>query len=346
MSKVCLLTDTHFGARSDQVAFLQHMHWFFQHVFFPTLQENNIKIIYHLGDLVDRRKYINYNTLQRMKTDFLQEIVERNLEMHIIPGNHDTFYKNTLSLNALNEIVSGYKGIHVHNKIEVIQPNLVLVPWITEDNRQETEHVLSKASEESIVMGHLELAGFSMNPGTVAEHGEPPETYKKFRHVYSGHYHSKSTKGNVTYLGAPFQFNWGDYGDLRGFHLLDTETLDLEFIENPYSMFSQVVYDENDPKGIKEILAQELMQRYVKVIVRNKKTQAKFENFIKKIDEKMPLDLKIVETMQLNIDKENFSGEETTTEIIRKYVDQVDSPVKSKLESKMLSLYERAIVSE
>lgn len=350
MALIALITDTHYGARGDQVAFFQHMLWFWQHVFFPSLNKYGVNQIFHLGDLVDRRKYINFNTLNRLKKDFLDELVERDLKMTIIAGNHDCYHKNTTSLNAISSIIEPYqKNINAHYGPSLIQIGsrpVAMVPWITMESREETNQLLERAPENSIVFGHLELAGFSMNPGTVSDFGDPMSDFKKFDAVYTGHFHTKSDKDNIHYLGAPFQFNWGDYGDLRGFHILDTETLELTFIENPYSMFCRVIYDEDDAEGNQMALHSEMLERYVKVIVRNKTRQAEFEAFLQAIDAKMPLDLKVVETVQLSVDKDTFSGEETTSEIIRKYVQHIETPNQDKLESKILSLYERASVSE
>lgn len=350
--QVALLGDTHFGIRGDQNAFLQHMHWFFQHVFFDTLRNRNIKTIIHVGDLVDRRKYINYHTLRRMRDTFLDEIKNRNLEMHIITGNHDHYWRNTSKLNALDELLYGY-DFKIYSEPDVVyfktgnlSVPVIMVPWITQENRDRTNWVLQQAPDNAIICGHLELAGFTMNPGSVAEHGDDASLYKRFAGVYSGHYHSKSSQGNVHYLGAPFAFNWGDFNDPRGFHILDLDTHELEFIENPYSMFNQLVYDDSDPELCVVPSDQHYMDCYVKVIVRNKKSQAQFEKFLADIDAKQPLDIKIVETVQLSVDKETFSGTETTPEIIKKYIHQINTPKQQQLETKMMNLYQKALTIE
>ena len=37
---------------------------------------------------------------------------------------------------------------------------------------------------------------------------------------------------------------WNDAGDIRGFNIFDTETYEMEFIENPYNMFEKVYYED------------------------------------------------------------------------------------------------------
>ena len=58
--KIALLNDTHFGARNDSLIFDDYFHKFYNDIFFPYLKEHNIKTLIHLGDIVDRRKFINY----------------------------------------------------------------------------------------------------------------------------------------------------------------------------------------------------------------------------------------------------------------------------------------------
>ena len=101
-----------------------------------------------------------------------------------------------------------------------------------------------------IVLGHLELVGFEMFRGSVSTHGDSPDLFGRFDLVCSGHYHHKSDTGNIHYLGSHSQFTWSDYGDDRGFHILDTETKELEFVKNPYEMFAKVWYDDRKDTDI------------------------------------------------------------------------------------------------
>ena len=93
--QIAVLNDTHFGARNDNQQFLDYFFRFFDDVFFPYCEEHNIKTVIHLGDIMDRRKYVNFNTLNQVRTRFVQKLAESGMVMHCIPGNHDTFYKNT-----------------------------------------------------------------------------------------------------------------------------------------------------------------------------------------------------------------------------------------------------------
>ena len=98
--KIALITDTHFGARNDNPAYANYFFKFYNNVFFPYLKEHNIKTCIHLGDIVDRRKFINFKTAHDFRNNFMKRLWEEKIDTHIIICNHDTYYKNTNELNA------------------------------------------------------------------------------------------------------------------------------------------------------------------------------------------------------------------------------------------------------
>ena len=105
--KIALITDTHFGARNDSLAFNDHFYKFWEKTFFPYLDDNGIDTIIHLGDVFDRRKFISYKIAKDFRERFIKPIVHRNIKMHMIVGNHDTYYRNTNEINSLYELLGG-----------------------------------------------------------------------------------------------------------------------------------------------------------------------------------------------------------------------------------------------
>ena len=105
MAKIVLIADTHYGVRNDNVNYHTYFAKFFDNVFFPYLKKNKIDKVVHLGDVVDRRKYINFLTAHNLRKTFLQPLEDMGMEMDIIVGNHDTFFKNTNQINAIDEVV-------------------------------------------------------------------------------------------------------------------------------------------------------------------------------------------------------------------------------------------------
>ena len=167
------MNDTHFGVRNDSPAFLKYQNRFYDELFFPYLQENNITTLIHLGDVVDRRKFINHNTAHNFKKKFWNRLEELNIDTHIIIGNHDTYYKNTNEVNALQnlEISKGAKVYTQTTEVEFDNLPILFIPWICDDNETDSVEKI-KNSTSSIAMGHLEVKGFEMHNGHFNEHGQ------------------------------------------------------------------------------------------------------------------------------------------------------------------------------
>lgn len=235
MAKIAMITDTHAGVRNDNPAFQEYQRrcyeWFFEYI-----DRENITNVVHLGDIYDRRKYINFLSAKRVREDFLDPLEDRCVQTHIIQGNHDSYYKDTHEVNALDELVAGrYQFIRTYSLPEIINVDgldIQIMPWITASNRDVAMDVINHPRAE-VLMGHLELSGFTMHRGQISDHGMERTTFDKFDKVYSGHYHHRSTIGNVSYIGAFGEYTWHDYNDPRGFSVFDTETRILEFIQNP-----------------------------------------------------------------------------------------------------------------
>ena len=136
--KIALITDTHFGARNDSLIFSDFFRKFYENVFFPTLKERGISDVIHLGDVVDRRKFINYKTLNSMKEILFIPLKEMGGNIKIIVGNHDIYYKNTLAVNSMTELTKGMSHVTVYDKpteVSLTDDHKVLfVPWICDDN--------------------------------------------------------------------------------------------------------------------------------------------------------------------------------------------------------------------
>ena len=353
--KIALITDTHWGVRNDNIAFMDNSKRFLDEVFFPYLDTNNVRTVVHLGDLVDRRKYINMRTATRLRIDFLDKLANRGLDVHMIAGNHDTYYKNTNSINALHELVVGKYNFNIYDQLprEVEFDNLtvLMLPWICDENREVCLHKI-RTTPASIVMGHLELAGFEMYKGSMVSHGDDRSLFSRHDMVLSGHYHHRSSDGSIYYLGSHAEFTWSDYNDPKGFHILDTETRNLTFIENPYKMFDKIWYDDvtigREPEGIDLSYCN---GKIVKVIVKNKSDPYKFDMFIDRIEKFGVLEMQIVED-HLNLgvveDEEIVNEAESTINIFKKYIDQVNSPNlnKEKLEQTIIKLYNEALSIE
>ena len=356
MALIAMPTDTHAGVRNDNPAFQLYQkkcwQWFFDYI-----DEHNIKHVIHLGDIYDRRKYVNFMSAKRLREDFFEPLAERNIDTHIIVGNHDMYYKDTHEVNALEEVVRGrYSNINIHSVPTVVNIDgldIQLMPWITDSNREEAFKAIKKPKAE-IMMGHLEVQGFTMHKGAISDHGMDRNVFDKFDRVYSGHYHHRSTIGNVTYIGAFGEYTWSDYNDPRGFSVLDTESRDLEFIQNPHKMFRLAKYDDVANPNIVEKIQKTDFSKYkdtfVKLVVVNKSNPYAFDLLFDSIYKVSPLDIQIVEDpsvlLENDEDMEVDEAEDTAT-ILRKYIDSLTLPVNNdRMKDFMIDVYQEALQVE
>ena len=345
--KVAIITDQHFGARNDSIAFLDFFEKFYDNTFFPALDANAIDTVLVLGDTFDRRKYVNFYALDRAKKMFFDKLEERGIRVHMLAGNHDTYYKNTNEVNSPDLLLVEYGNIDVISKPETIVidgTSICMMPWICPENYQESlDHITNTKAE--ICMGHFEIAGFAMHRGMESHDGLAKETFQKFDLVFSGHYHHRSSDKHIHYLGNPYELTWQDYNDPRGFHLFDLDTRELEFICNPYRMFERIEYNDKDQEPI-DLDSLELEQKYVKLVVVNKADFYKFDKFIQKLYNKGCHEIKIIEDMSEFQDGE--IGEEINLEdtlsVLSHYVDSIETDVdKEQIKTYMRTLYTEAV---
>ena len=339
--KILLITDQHFGVRGDNQHFINHYKKFYGQVVIPFLKASGIKDIICLGDTFDKRRSINFMSLDEAKKMWFDPITELGCKMTMLVGNHDIYYKNTLRVNAATQILGDYGFTVVEEPTEMKFDDLkiLMLPWICDDNRDEVfEKVAS--SNAPVCMGHLELNGFEAHPGHVMESGMDKTLFDKFKRVFSGHYHQKSTKGNVSYLGNPYQLYWNDYGTKRGFHVFDTETLKVTFYRNPFDTFHKLYYNN----GVSIPTADEIQGGFVKLIVEEKGDYQKFDYAVKQLQSIGLGDLKIVEDLSAELECSDTTLEtEDTMTLLESYIDEIDLKVnKSNIKSVMRSLYVEA----
>ena len=346
--KIAIITDTHFGARNDNHNFNDYFYKFYENVFFPTLKERGITTCVHMGDVVDRRKYISYRIAHDFRKRFIGKFQELGIDFHIVIGNHDTYYKNTNEVNSMEELV-GTDRFKIYVKPEVVEFDdvpILLVPWINDNNYDESMKALAK-SKADILMGHLEVNGFMMNVDTVvATDGWDKKLFKRFDVVFSGHFHHKSDDGQIFYLGAPYEIYWNDFNDPRGFHIFDTATRELERIVNPYTIYKKIYYDDTENDYTKHDVSQ-YKEHYVKLIVVNKKDLYKFDMFVDRLLMADAFDVKIIEDFS-ELDASNVSDDiventEDTMTLLEKYINELDVTLdKNRLKNTMKALYNEA----
>lgn len=280
MSLVLLLSDIHIGHRNDSAIHDHHLRKYFVDVIIPTCKEKNIRSIIVCGDLFDRRKFINFEVLYKWKREVFDHLATNHVNIHVVLGNHDVAFKNTNAVNSPELVLAEYDNIIVHaspRDYHVDGIDFAMIPWINEENREETYEYI-RTTTAPIAIAHLEVNGFSMRPGESCEHGIGRDLFERFASVYTGHFHLQSEQGNIRYMGCPTEHSLGEAGHATGFHLLDTDTHELTFVENPDKLYVDITYT-----GKTTVIPDGITGKFVRIF--NKTADKKFNAFVTGVEQ-------------------------------------------------------------
>lgn len=335
--KVAVLADTHAGVRNNSPVFMAHQIGFFENVFFPYVEEHSIRHMIHLGDVFDRRKDTNNYALHEWDEKVFRVWNDIFETSHILIGNHDTYFKNTNSVNTPERLLSRYENFTLYTnpcEKELFNVKTLILPWICEENDSFSRKLIDE-SDASLVLGHLEVIGSPMFRGIEnIDKGFDPLTFARFDKVLSGHFHLKSHQKNIFYLGSPYATMWSEAFDSRGFHILDTETLSLKFIENTKSPFVHIEYEN----GVVEAPA--VKGKIVRVLVKSKNSESSFLEFLEGLESQGPAEINVTEQQTTSTIDSKIDESLDMFSLMDVYVDSLtfDSP-KDELKKLLRDLY-------
>jgi hypothetical protein len=333
--KCAIITDQHFGARKGSKFFHEYFLKFYNEVFFPTLERESIRCVIDMGDTFDNRRSIDLWSLEWAKKNYYDRLRDMGVDVYTVVGNHTAYYKNTNDINTVDLLLREYSNVVVISSAseKVIDGRKIMfLPWINDDNRQETYSAIDNSTAE-IAMGHLELNGFRAHRGHVQQEArDDTRLIGNFKKVFSGHYHTRSDDGKVFYLGNPYEMFWNDVNDTRGFHIFDTETLEHTPVNNPFRMFYNVYYDDTPYQMFD---ATEYAGKIVKIIVRQKSDPRSFEKFVDKISS-VAEEVKVIENFAIE-ENDDFEVEESenTMSILHRYIDESETELDKSIIKKL-----------
>ena len=360
MSRVIIMGDLHIGAKQGSISVADLQIKFLKEVIAEAVKLG-IDTIVQVGDIFDHQTHTKHVVFDHWKREFFQPMKAAGIKMITLVGNHDTPFKNTILVNSSRLFLGGYDNIQVIDEpgdVSILGYNCLILPWICADNYARSIECIQTSTSE-IAFGHLDLTGFEMYKGNVNTGGMDPAVFKRFGKVFSGHFHTVSSKGNVMYVGSPFELTWADCDDPRGVFIYDFKTKQVEPIQNTNKVFYRIEYDDSvdfddDQDFIDSLLDdKELADKYVRLVVVNKKNPTIFDSVVDAINNKNPFDFKIVElTSDYSADSVELSDDITdvadTMQTISGYVDGVDDDNldKDKLKVYFKSLYISALEKE
>jgi len=324
--KILVLGDLHIGASDNSYNLMNYQ----LSVLDITIQyciDHQINTIIQTGDLFDNRKSTNTHVLNQWKTKFFDKLKKLNISIHVIVGNHDAYYKNTLTPNAINEHLADYDNIFIYNSGKELSfdgTKILFMPWICEYNEINSLTAIDE-TDAKIIVCHPEINGANMG-GSLCSNGLKQSLFKKFDLTIAGHFHTKGDYPyNIKYIGTPYEMSWIDCNTDKGFHVLDTKNNNLEFIKSDQKMYYRISYNEDNLIEISD----QLKNKIVKVVINNRTDFDKYNKFINMLESKQCYNLKIIEPL-MELDAETSSivfdgvlSTISTEELITDYINDV-----------------------
>ena len=161
--------------------------------------------------------------------------------------------------------------------------------------------------------------------GVKFDGGMNPKIFDRYEKVLSGHFHCRQEKDNIYYLGTQYQITFADLEERKGFHVLDTETRDIEFVENPYQMFHKLHYnDEDGPVDISKLDFEYLKDCYVRLDVDYKKHPYSFDQFMDKLYEVGVAKITTIEEALDETEEEMVDLAQDTVTLINNEIDSLE----------------------
>ena len=202
-----------------------------------TSVERGCEGLVAIGDIFDSRRSIPVPVLDRVCRAF--HAASDQLWIAVVVGNHDTPLR-TPGINSLQTLLGSSEVWDASG----VDGEFAFVPW-TEDPDEYRHAIGTVAAERSAkyLFSHVMIEG-----AVPAEVGKPKTDLRpgRWNRVFLGDIHEPMEfSPNIKYAGAPMQHHYGDAGGERGFVVLDTDTDEIEFIENDISPRFHMFTDDN-----------------------------------------------------------------------------------------------------
>lgn len=360
--KLVLISDIHLGVKNSNERFLENSKQFFLKDVCDVIEKENASYLLILGDLFDNRLNINV-LVKHTAIEIFKHILKKfpTLQIKILAGNHDIYYKNTLEVSSINifkkfdprvEIITEAKGIDFDGY------KAAVFPWIVEGSRTEKafkRHVEKVREDPSkkipLCLGHFHINGFEIVKGVIEDKGISQEDFSVFDHVFSGHFHIRNKIGNMQYLGCPYEITWNDYKDVKGITVFDTITQEQSFYENtssPKHVAIKISNIENDSE-----IEQLAKNNFVRLIIDKPLDASKKQEYIELVEkasiECNTLDEEIHNIDDTKVEMNNLEDIVSPVAFLSSYCDEIEKPEyiePNKLKTFINELYNRSIRDE
>lgn len=224
-------------------------------------KEQNIDHIIIAGDVFEKSSKIKNEAFLPLFFK-LMEMKDDGFKMFFLLGNHDIFNVDNNSL--VEAFVPFGKVIKDYQEYDINGRTFSFLPYTKRED--------DIPSSGDILITHLSIADFAFdNKYHVNEKmGFPTELFEGWNIVFTGHFHRPQNKKNIVYMGSPYQMNFGEIGQDKGFVVFDSDNGDWERIYyNEAPKYVKIKARDFDKVNVKncfvEIEIEEKLDNYVQL---------------------------------------------------------------------------------
>lgn len=345
---IAIISDIHIGVHRSSQKFLAtdiaYAKWLK-----AQMDDRGVETLYILGDVFNDRRDVSLPALETAR-EFFDEFKDKKVT--VLCGNHDAYLDDSSEINSL-ALLTRWPNITVVSK--------PVIGTYQHDNRYARYAMLPWGYYPSglgdqrleVLFGHFEINTFSMTAGQICEHGIGISDIESVcDKCFSGHFHLRShrDRGNgkfISYVGSPFELNWGDYGGLpKAVCYYDWLSGEVEFVENTVSpRYVKIdVSDLSTPEQMRTV-ANKISGNMVRIISDGSTEfkPATITKMVQMVNELQPYDLqcdiKATENKnQLTVDTNSVTSLDVDTALVQ-YIDAIDNPLKDEASAIVKRMY-------
>lgn len=291
MSKIAIIGDLHFGIKKADLSFLEYQKGYFENEFFPLLESMGIKTVIQTGDILDSRTHIDFLIARFLNRYFFDQLQKRRIHFISVLGNHDCFYRQSTSVSGIVELTEPFSNVEIvsdYQSREFGNCKIDFIPWICNENLDAITESIQESNalmQYHLCIGHFELLDFEMQKGVACSKGTFDASYlEKYDKVISGHFHTSSQRGNIEYIGTPYQLTWNDVGDAKKIIIFDDETLEFQEVPTKTKRYFIFNFESLREKTFDYDICR---HGYIKILLNNEKiSNAVIDKALTKLEEK------------------------------------------------------------
>ena len=182
-------------------------------------------LIINGGDTHNTRGIIKTSSLDLL-TRHYNRWASEGLVQRILIGNHDQEDRDgDIHPMRSYELHAGWNVIDEPTVID----GIAYFPYMPKEKIEAAIGAVPKSVKLAVV--HWGIRGAKRNDWNTDKDGVPVEWLKRFKKVFSGHYHFRNAFENVQYIGSPYQQNHSEANQAKGILLYDVKKEETRFIE-------------------------------------------------------------------------------------------------------------------